>query len=46
MLQGINVPGVDKFPQEDETPRVATDSEGVTGEDGRGQGGDKPPPTI
>ena len=44
--QGIDTPGVDKFPQGDETPRVAIEGEGVTGEDGRGWGGYRNPPTT
>ena len=42
--QGIDTPGVTELPRGDETPRVATEGEGVPGEDGRGQGGDGTPP--
>ena len=38
--------GVDKMPRVGKTPRVATNGEGVTGEDGRGREGAKPPPTT
>ena len=34
--QGIDTPGLDKFPWGDKTPGVASKGEGVTGEDGRG----------
>ena len=42
--QGIDTPGVAELPRGDETPGVTTAGEGVPGEDGRGQGGDKTPP--
>ena len=44
--QGINTPGVEEFPRGDETPGVATEGEGVPGEDRRGQGGNVKPPTT
>ena len=44
--QGINTPGVRELLQGDKTPGVATEGEGVTGEDGRGRGGDGNPPTT
>ena len=46
MPQGIDTPGKAEFPRGDETPGVATEGEGVPGEDGRGQGGDGTPPNT
>ena len=43
--QGIDTPRVEELPRGDETPRVATEGEGVPGEDGREQGGDITPLT-
>ena len=42
--QVINNPGVGAFLRGDKTPGVATKGDGVTGEDGRGRGGDGNPP--
>ena len=44
--QGIDTPRVDELPWGEETPGVATEGEGVLGEDGRGRGGDVKPPTT
>ena len=44
--QGIDTPGVVEFPQGDETSGVTTKGEGVPGNDGRGRGGDRIPPTT
>ena len=44
--QVINNPGVGAFLRGDKTPGVATKGDGVTGEDGRGRGGDGNPPTT
>ena len=43
---GIDTPGVDEFPRGDKTPGVATEGEGITGEDGRGRGGGGNPPAT
>ena len=42
--QGIDTPRVDELPQGNETPGLAIKVNGVTGEDGRDQGGDRTPP--
>ena len=44
--QGIDNPGVDALPRGDKNLQVATKGDGVTGEDGRGQGRDGTPPTT
>ena len=44
--QGIDTPAVDALPWGDETPGVATEDEGVTGEDGQGRGVGGTPPTT
>ena len=44
--QGIDTPRVDELPQGNETPGLAIKVNGVTGEDGRDQGGDRTPPTT
>ena len=44
--QGIDIPGLDELPLGDETPGVATEGEGVPGEDVRGQEGYGNPPTT
>ena len=44
--QGIDTPGVDSLLRGDETPVVATEDDGVTGEGGRRRGGDRTPPTT
>ena len=46
MPQGIDTPGVEEFPRRGETPGVATEGGGVTGEDGWGRGGNRHPPTT
>ena len=43
--QGINIPGVEEFPQGDKTTRETTEGDGVPVEDGRGKGGVRNPPT-
>ena len=44
--QGTDTPGVAELPRGDKTPGVTTVGEGVQGEDGREQGGDKNPTTT
>ena len=46
--QGIDTPRVEVFPQGDQNPRMATEGDGVTGEDGRGRRGEgtETPPSI
>ena len=44
--QGIDTPGVDALPRRGENPGVENNGDRVTGEDGRGQGGDGNSPTT
>ena len=46
MPQATDTPGVAELPQGDETPVVTTAGEGEPRDDGRGRGGDNPPPTT
>ena len=44
--QGIDTPGVEELPRGDKTYGVTPKVDRVPGEDGRGRGGDRTPPTT